>query len=211
MSQACNTTLFLQDECYKHRYIRSKDVSLIVERPERLRALKVGFAAAIARLEEARGHTPSNRNEDVKRSQVPVDAADELTAALDNLNIAPKQPAAVTDVCEVSQLPITLQSLSSDPSVRMIHAANANGDGHDNMEHLDRLEKWAKESEEKIREVGSEIPAGFSQGDLYSEPNCFPSVLLPLVKTHGIRQCVRSRIVQYAVPLRPFKWQSIVS
>ena len=46
------TAVYLQDACYQHRYIRSKDLSNIVERPERLRAVKVGPAAAIARLEE---------------------------------------------------------------------------------------------------------------------------------------------------------------
>src|SRR5258706_12820797 len=46
-----DTAIYLQDECYKHKYIRSKDVSAIVERPERLRVLKMGIAAAIARLE----------------------------------------------------------------------------------------------------------------------------------------------------------------
>lgn len=168
MAEHSKTTILIQDECYKHRYIRTKDVSLIVERPERLRALKVGFAAAIARLEELKGTTGSNQTEGILETQGPVDAADELTKALDNLNIAPKQQHVnITDVCEVSRLPVTLQYLSSDPAVRMIHAANADGEGYDNMEHLDRLAKWARESEENIRVKGSEIPEGFSQGDLY--------------------------------------------
>jgi histone deacetylase HOS3 len=169
MTHSPNTTLFLQDECYKHRYIRSKDVSLIVERPERLRALKVGFAAAIARLEEARESILSSPGEGLGEAKGPVDAADELTKALDNLNIAPERPAAITDICDVSLLPVTLRYLPLDPAVRMIHAANAAGEGYDNMEHLDRLAKWARESEGEIRENGSEIPVGFSQGDLYSE------------------------------------------
>jgi histone deacetylase HOS3 len=147
---------------------------MIVERPERLRALKVGFAAAIARLEEERRPIASSLTEGFDDSKRPVDAADELTKALDNLNIAPKPPATVTDICNVSLLPVTLQYLSSDPAVRMIHAANADGDGYDNMEHLDRLAKWARESEEKIKETGSEIPVGFSQGDLYSKLRYIP-------------------------------------
>ena len=51
---APDTAIYLQDECYKHKYIRSKDVSTIVERPERIRALKMGIGAAIARLEATR-------------------------------------------------------------------------------------------------------------------------------------------------------------
>ena len=47
------TAILIQDACYQHRYIRSKDLSAIVERPERIRAVKVGLSAAIARIEEA--------------------------------------------------------------------------------------------------------------------------------------------------------------
>jgi len=47
--------VFLQERCAKHRYIRSKDTSTIVERPERLRAIHLGLAAAVARVELSRG------------------------------------------------------------------------------------------------------------------------------------------------------------
>lgn len=165
MPDAREVALILQDECYKHRYIRSKDVSLIVERPERLRALKVGFAAAIARIEEARG---LREMFDVDRDPK-LDMTDGLTRALEGLDIKPKPPMGVTNVCDVVQPPVTLQYLSSDPAVRMVHAAGADGEGHGDMKHLDRLAKWARESEDKIRKGESEIPQGFSQGDLYSK------------------------------------------
>lgn len=42
--------VFVQEACLEHRYLRTKDVSTIVERPERLRAVKIGIAAAFARL-----------------------------------------------------------------------------------------------------------------------------------------------------------------
>lgn len=42
--------VFIQEACLEHRYLRTKDVSTIVERPERLRAVKIGIAAAFARL-----------------------------------------------------------------------------------------------------------------------------------------------------------------
>src|ERR1700736_2277422 len=65
--------IYLQDDCLGHRFIRSRDDSSIVERPERLRAVKIGLAAAIARIEEAEGALkPSNAN---------VSVEDELTAA----------------------------------------------------------------------------------------------------------------------------------
>ncbi|KAI8443520.1 histone deacetylase domain-containing protein [Phakopsora pachyrhizi] len=37
-----------QDDCYKHTFCRSKDSSTIFERPERLRFVNLGFAAALA-------------------------------------------------------------------------------------------------------------------------------------------------------------------
>lgn len=38
----------IQDDCYKHLYRRSKDTSFIFERPERLRFVSLGLAAALA-------------------------------------------------------------------------------------------------------------------------------------------------------------------
>ena len=46
--------VLLQPLCALHRYERTTDASLIVERPERLRAFKVGVAGAYARLESER-------------------------------------------------------------------------------------------------------------------------------------------------------------
>lgn len=45
------TAVILQDACLKHRYTRNSDIGTIVERPERIRAVKTGVAAAWARLE----------------------------------------------------------------------------------------------------------------------------------------------------------------
>ncbi|SCV68298.1 BQ2448_419 [Microbotryum intermedium] len=45
------TVIIFQEACSGHRYIRSSDVTGIVERPERIRAVKTGVAAAWARLE----------------------------------------------------------------------------------------------------------------------------------------------------------------
>jgi histone deacetylase HOS3 len=75
------TSVFLQDACHKHRYIRNRDTSNIVERPERLRAVKAGLSAAIARLEESESQTVSDE------PQKP-DAADDITSALSRMNLA---------------------------------------------------------------------------------------------------------------------------
>jgi histone deacetylase HOS3 len=46
--------IFIQDACYQHKWIRTPDASHIFERPQRIRAVKLGLAAAIARVEESR-------------------------------------------------------------------------------------------------------------------------------------------------------------
>ena len=159
------TLLLIQDECYKHRYIRTKDDSFIVERPQRLRALKLGFAAAISRLEEI----VASDNPQKSASSTQLDPASELANALDTLSLSPKIIPSITNVCEISHHPVSLQYLSSDPAVRMIHAADPEGDGFNSLEHLDRLAKWARESEERIKKGECEIPTGFPQNDLYSQ------------------------------------------
>ncbi|POY75342.1 hypothetical protein BMF94_1570 [Rhodotorula taiwanensis] len=55
------TAVLFQPACTKHRYIRTRDTSTIVERPERIRAVKTGVAAAYARLETA---LPAARDDD---------------------------------------------------------------------------------------------------------------------------------------------------
>lgn len=45
------TVVIFQDACTKHRYSRNSDIGTIVERPERIRAIKTGVATAWARLE----------------------------------------------------------------------------------------------------------------------------------------------------------------
>ncbi|KAK4055262.1 histone deacetylase [Microbotryomycetes sp. JL201] len=47
------TVALFQDACLLHKYSRAHDIGWIVERPERLRAIKTGVAAALARLEAA--------------------------------------------------------------------------------------------------------------------------------------------------------------
>ena len=172
---APDTVIYLQDECYKHKYIRSKDVSTIVERPERLRALKMGIAGAIARLEAA--HDASITA--LKKRQ---DIREELSAALGRLSLssAQQQHGGAQDpfqdpfqlrpvgVVAIVKPDLNLKDLTLHPAVRMVHAATDNG-MNDSFEHLNRLATWARNSEDKIRCGESEIPTGFPLGDLYSE------------------------------------------
>jgi len=174
---APDTAIYLQDECYKHKYIRSKDVSTIVERPERIRALKMGIGAAIARLEATRDQT-------IAATKERRDIGDELSAVMDRLSLssAQQQPSGANDpfgtrpvdVVAIVRPDLSLNDLTLHPAVRMVHAATDDDSRNDSLEHLNRLATWTRESEYKIRSGESEIPTGFPQGDLYSK-EIFPS------------------------------------
>lgn len=175
--EAPDTAIYLQDECYKHKYIRSKDASAIVERPERLRALKMGIGAAVARLEAARDASLALLN---KRQ----DIGEDLSTALGKLSLSSAQqepgrvpdPFAIrpVDVVTIVKPSLSLKDLTRHPAVRMVHAATDDDAINDSLEHLNRLATWARESEHKIHSGESEIPAGFPQGDLYSETFFLP-------------------------------------
>ncbi|KAJ6453097.1 Arginase/deacetylase [Mycena sanguinolenta] len=148
-------TIFLQDACLGHRYIRSRDLSAIVERPERLRAATVGLSAAISRLEAARSQTASS---------------DDLAAQLARLNIEskPSEPSADSPVSIVRSS--ASADILSHPAVKYIHG-DVGGDVY-----LENLVRWIKESKGKIDKGESEIPEGLSQGDLYLCPESISAI-----------------------------------
>jgi len=148
-----DTTVFFQDKCLLHRYVRSEDRSLIFERPERLRAVKAGVAAAIARL-ELQG-TPHPKG---KRSSSPDSG---LTAALERLNIE-EEAKYTQDQVAVIMSTASVEVLNN-AAVKYVHG-DIDGDVY-----LEKLVQLAEESEEKIGRGACEIPEGLSQGDLYRE------------------------------------------
>lgn len=146
-------SVFLQEACLQHRFIRSKDVSNIVERPERLRAVNIGLSAAISRLETI---SPDSG----ETTTLPSSTTDDLTTALDKLNISAASESS-------AQLPVRL--VKSDAKVQLLNneaVKFVHGD-IDGDVYLENLIKWSKESREQITKEGSEIPQGLSQGDLY--------------------------------------------
>jgi histone deacetylase HOS3 len=145
--------IYLQDDCLMHRFIRSRDTSSIVERPERLHAVKVGLAAAIARIEEAEGS--------LKHSDVNVSVEDELAAALGKMNIA-KTDSGLIRARNVSVIRSTATvDLLDHQAVKYVHG-DIDGDVY-----LQNLKTWARDSEENINKKGSEIPEGMPPLDLY--------------------------------------------
>lgn len=158
------TAVFVQKACVQHRYIRSRDTSCIVERPERLRAVHVGLAAAAARLGEASATqhglnaNPPTHSDAAKHQ---ASDADELASALGRLNLA--NPSATGG----RRGPV--QFVHSDAPVDILNNAAVkfiHGDIEGDV-YLENLKRWAAESRAKIDKGESEIPEGLSQGDLY--------------------------------------------
>jgi histone deacetylase HOS3 len=167
-----SSAIFIQDACFQHRFIRSRDASAVVERPERLRAVKLGLAAAIARIEGAVS-TSTATNKQIS-SAVPTESidpqSDDLAAALGRMNLATR-----TTPSPESTIPVFNSSASVDilnnPAVKFVHG-DVDGDVY-----LENLRAWARDSQDKIMKGESEIPDGLSQGDLYCKSPSPPEVI----------------------------------
>ena len=170
-----NLAVFLQDACLKHQYIRSRDLSTIVERPERVRAVKAGLAVALSRLEELRDPLQSGPlSSSEEAPNVDPSNPDDLAKALDKMTLG--APAALSP-SEPSTIPVRVIHSSAsvdilnDVAVKFIHG-DVDGDTY-----LKRLKEWVTNSVEKISKGESEIPAGLPQGDLYCKSTF--TVILP--------------------------------
>ncbi|KAG8968693.1 hypothetical protein FRC03_006440 [Tulasnella sp. 419] len=164
------TTILLQEKCYQHRYIRDKDVSGIVERPERLRAVACGLAAGISRLEEESNIPVPQDSPDAGHQD---DKAEDLSRALSHLTIA-YPPAAKSPVCDVIHSNATVDLLSH-PAVQFVHARPGDVE-QSSPRYPENLKLWSLSSEEKIAAGASEIPDGLPQGDLYLSPGSLEAI-----------------------------------
>ncbi|THH13514.1 hypothetical protein EW146_g6718 [Bondarzewia mesenterica] len=156
MPKQPTTAIFLQDACLQHRFIRSRDSSNVVERPERLRAVKLGLSAAIACLEDSlRIDVEKDQKEEITGSSLPAGEgtngtnADALSVAMGRMTIG--APTSLDDVPLPPSFPIRIVK---------------NGDVY-----LEKLRDLARDSAEKVAQGKSEIPDGLSQGDLYLCPD----------------------------------------
>ncbi|KLO03970.1 hypothetical protein SCHPADRAFT_948126 [Schizopora paradoxa] len=130
------TAVYLQDACYKHRYMRTNDHSNIVERPERLRAVKIGLAAAIARLEEL---SDSTAKPETKEGE--DDTGKDLAAALEKLDLLQDNAPAAT-VVNIIKSSASIDLLNNE-AIKFVHG-DIDGDVY-----LENLIDWAKSSMEK--------------------------------------------------------------
>jgi len=173
--------VFLQDACLKHQYIRSRDVSTIVERPERVRAVKAGLAVALSRLEGLQPASQSNPlSSPVKASDDGSSNPDDLAKALDQMTL--ETSSALSLESRTSPVRIVHSATSVDvlnnAAVKFIHG-DIDGDVY-----LENLKGWVASSTEKISKGESEIPTGLSQGDLYCESAFIPHLVKPLIDDH---------------------------
>jgi histone deacetylase HOS3 len=149
-----DTAIFLQDACFQHKYIRSRDNSNVVERPERLRAINIGISGALARLESVVTGEPQKREADGE--------INELTDVLGKMRIGTPAGDVGTGVAEIVKSQANVDLLDHE-AVKYVH-----GDIEEDV-YLKKLQAWAKNSKEQITEHGSEIPEGLPQGDLYCQ------------------------------------------
>jgi histone deacetylase HOS3 len=151
--------IFVQNSCLQHKYIRTKDLSAIVERPERLRAVNIGLSAAIARLDALllAGKQTTAQSHLAKDETDPNDLAQHMTK-LSLSQSAPKSGAPLPVTITNSEATV---DLLNHPAVKFIHG-DIEGDVY-----LKNLKRWASESIDKIKNGMSEIPDNYFQGDLY--------------------------------------------
>ncbi|WWC65093.1 uncharacterized protein I303_107707 [Kwoniella dejecticola CBS 10117] len=189
--------LFIQPACLQHKYIRHANSSHIFERPERLRAVLLGVAAAVARLETLDSFiTPKHPATPPSSS-----TADDLSGLLSSLSIASSTASTSRLTSHLNIVPpppipsIPGSILLHHPAVQLAHSpapeapfpylgigsssssSSANGD-IPSSEYLKNLVKWASEAIDKIKETGCEIPPdlGLNPGDLYLGPGSIVAI-----------------------------------
>lgn len=161
------TSIYLQEKCFLHRYIRNKDTSAIVERPERLRAVALGLAVALARLDDE-ATTTERVDQGSNQASTSINDGDLLARAMSQLDISKSSPTPASNHCRVVHSDASFDVVSH-PAARFIHAMS---EGSTVEDYPTRLRTWAQQSESKIANGESEIPEGLSQGDLYRMSTC---------------------------------------
>ena len=186
--------LFIQPACLQHRYIRHVNSSHIFERPERLRAVLLGVAAAVARLEEAEEnvrllfkHGLSGSGDDDTSSlrafkigdDISNAPSDDISSLLSSLSIHSNKPSTITSThFNIVPPPIPPSTpghiLLYHPALQLAHTPPIESHSYSSSQvsssYLKNLFNWANEAVENIKETGNEIPQDLNQSDLYLGP-----------------------------------------
>lgn len=188
--------LFIQPACLQHKYIRHANASHIFERPERLRAVLLGVAAAASRLEEedAAAVMASGAVKEASEPQAKAEK-DDLTSLLSSLSIAssttPTRPTPFALPIHLTVVPPPTAPVSAGQillhhrALQLSHTsppeapfpysgpgARTSNTPSLSSSYLRDLLKWATEAPERIKAGECEIPGGLglNQGDLYLGP-----------------------------------------
>lgn len=182
---AKRTAIFIQDECLQHRFIRSRDTSGIVERPERLHAVKLGLATAIARIEDVESVMNAQRPQ-LASTPAGTDEGD-LAAALARMAITPTTGSArPSPSYPLRAGSVTIRRTSASVSL-LDHAAVKYVHGDiDRDVYLENLVAWARDSQKNITKKGTEIPEGIPPLDLYRQYFCAILCLCPLLSSRAL-------------------------
>ncbi|KAG8791082.1 hypothetical protein FRC12_010211 [Ceratobasidium sp. 428] len=168
MSRSGKLSIHVQPACSEHQYVRDKDTSTIVERPERLRALALGIAGALARSEEK-----------FLLVGTTVVEPEDLAKSIENITLegGSEQPHSSNPSVSIVRHATPLDvSFLNNPTVRMIHALDEDTAAGSGEEYLSQLARWVSDVETRLKSGESEIPdgEGLSQGDLYRECSWSP-------------------------------------
>ncbi|KAG8678866.1 hypothetical protein FRC09_019458, partial [Ceratobasidium sp. 395] len=198
MSRSGKLSIHVQPACAEHRYIRDKDTSTIVERPERLRALALGIAGALAQSDGkfSLGGTTVVEPEDLAKSieKITLESGSEQPR-LSNSFVRIVRHATPLDV-----------SFLNNPAVRMIHALDEDTAAGSGEEYLSQLARWVSDVETRLKSGESEIPdgEGLSQGDLYLCPRTLYAIAGALQTTcDAVDSVVTSSDSRAFVAIRP--------
>lgn len=162
-SQADSTirplALCLQPTCVKHRWIRTSNASHIYERPERIRAVLLGAAAAVSRLEaadtltsreEETGQQDEQTEEQERRKREDTPDVSDLLGSLNISESTPKKligsatPNIVTSPYLYIPVPEPVTSASDGAQPRLLQTHPALQVVHSSLEHTSLLDLAAK-------------------------------------------------------------------
>ncbi|KZT28384.1 Arginase/deacetylase [Neolentinus lepideus HHB14362 ss-1] len=161
--------IFFQDACLDHRYIRNRDTSSLVERPERIRAVKIGISVALSRMEDL---VPPPESANVAKPKLEGNIEpDDLISALNRMAIDNKGGLDIGRglPTHITKSAATLDLLNHS-AVKFVHG-DIQGDVY-----LEKLKSWALDSSDKVGKGESEIPEGLPQGDLYLCPTSINAI-----------------------------------
>lgn len=181
--------VLLQERCKEHVFRRNADIGTIVERPERIRAVKTGVAAAWARLEARNVAHGGVRTTSLAPAAPPAaddNADDELERMMSGLGIREDKGKAKEVTAGPFDILLSESIMSLDaPSLRYVHPApnrppepssssTAPSTSSEsapldlNLPWPDQLIGLCRNASQAIRTPPySEIPQHLPQGDLY--------------------------------------------